>query len=603
MEVAPGNPSNGSERDLKTLFSFYSNQVWRRVIGFFPSKSHDSNLLSRITNFYYRTSRARSWRRRPGLPLPLPSNSLESTLVLTEASRVFDILEDILEHILSRLHDIQKSLQFWQCKAEGTNAQKAYFMVFERGPCAFINGTVELIRGCSMGGSPLQHLCHSAAAQISERIAILTSLRHCLATFLAQVYMEIDRFGEALIKDPEKSLPSLLVTINSLFSKLEASMNHQHEMCQSISSVSVGGSNPICLQFEKLPEINEEGSQWADCEIRDAINLIYQNLQKLDSYSSLIVAKNKKPRRMTLYWFRYTCGAVGLSVCSVWLLRHSSLAGSSDIDNWIHEARQSTASFWKDHVEQPLLSIRDELFETFRRRHKGVMELEEVQLTANSLHRMLLAFSEQTSGKRLPENASDQEMLEIVMARYEKDLMHPISNLLGGELARALLIQFSNFNGFLLNRAMLDLNQILRANEINFAILAALPAFFLSLILLMLVRKWVKQDKRAEGRGRIARIQRRLLIVEVEKRIMQFQTYMDQGQGEDAQCMFGLVLYSLDRLYKAVERHAKETSEWLSLRQDILDLGKPQMQTTYKLAVTSRMERVYDCLLPSSRRR
>ena len=44
-----------------------------------------------------------------------------------------------------------------------------------------------------------------------------------------------------------------------------------------------------------------------------------------------------------------------------------------------------------------------------------------------------------------------------------------------------------------LNRAMLELNQILRANEINFAILAALPAFFVSLLLIMLVRAWVKQ--------------------------------------------------------------------------------------------------------------
>ena len=44
-----------------------------------------------------------------------------------------------------------------------------------------------------------------------------------------------------------------------------------------------------------------------------------------------------------------------------------------------------------------------------------------------------------------------------------------------------------------LYRAMLELDQILRANEINFAVLAALPAFFLSLVLLMLVRAWVMQ--------------------------------------------------------------------------------------------------------------
>lgn len=40
---------------------------------------------------------------------------------------------------------------------------------------------------------------------------------------------------------------------------------------------------------------------------------------------------------------------------------------------------------------------------------------------------------------------------------------------------------------------MLELEQILRANEINFAILAALPAFFLTLGMLALLRTWVKQ--------------------------------------------------------------------------------------------------------------
>lgn len=153
---------------------------------------------------------------------------------------------------------------------------------------------------------------------------------------------------------------------------------------------SVEGGHSVPLLFEKLRKANQEVSQWTDCEISDAINLVYQNLLKLDSYLSILVAKQQKPRKITQYWIRYTCGAVGLSICSMWLLRHSSLMGSSDIDNWICEARDSTVSFLKDHVEQPLLSIRDELFETFRKRHKGVMELDEVQLTAKSLHRGFL---------------------------------------------------------------------------------------------------------------------------------------------------------------------------------------------------------------------
>ncbi|KAK8969318.1 hypothetical protein KSP40_PGU017596 [Platanthera guangdongensis] len=62
----------------------------------------------------------------------------------------------------------------------------------------------------------------------------------------------------------------------------------------------------------------------------------------------------KKPSRMTLYWFHYTCGAVGLSACSLWVLRHSRLMGSSDIDNWIRAAKESTTLFWEEHVEQPV---------------------------------------------------------------------------------------------------------------------------------------------------------------------------------------------------------------------------------------------------------
>lgn len=588
-----GQSESGAEKDLKTLVSSYSNYVWKRVATFFPSSG--SNFLGKISILYPQASR----KRRPFLPLPLPSHSLDSSVVMTEACRICDVLEDIMERIFWNLHNIQKNLQFWQSRAEGSNAQKANFMMFERGPFAFINGTAQILRDCMAEGGSIQHLCQSASVHISERITVLTTLRSSLATFLAQVYMEVEKYGEELVEDPEKLLPFLLVTINDLFSKLEASIGHLHATRQGDSSID--GSHSFPVLFEKLPEVNQDGSQWTDCEIKDSINLIYQNLQKLDVYLSHMVAKHQKPRKITRYWVHYTCGAVGLSFGSIWLLRHSSLMGSSDLENWICEAKDSMVGFFNDHVEQPLLSIRDELFETFRKRHKGVMEIEEVQMTSNSLHRMLLAFSEQTKGQKLPENASDQEMLEIVMSRYEKELMHPIQNLVNGELARALLIQVQKLK-LDIETAMLELDQILRANEINFAVLAALPAFILSFILLMLVRAWFKQDSRAEGRGRVARIQRRLIIVEVEKRIMQYQIYVDQGLEKEAHCMFGLVLYSLDRLLHAVKGHAKETGEWQYLRQDIIDLAKPGLQTAYKLRVTSRLERMYDCLLPSLKR-
>ncbi|KAK7372723.1 hypothetical protein VNO80_06110 [Phaseolus coccineus] len=586
-------PLSETESTENTTFlsQFYSHYIRNRIHTLYPffPKNFFSNFAIRF----------RSTPRRECLPLPLPSSSLDSPVLITKRSRVHGIVEGILERILINLHSIQKNLHFWQFRAKRSDSQKARFMIFERGPRAFIDETVKLLRGLTAQGSSTQSLCQSASGFIDERVAVLSSLRYSLATFLAQVYMEVDKIGEDLVADPETELPSLLVKISDLFSTLEASIGHLHAVRESDSSVD--GSYSIPLLFEKVPEINHEGSQWTDCEIRDAINSIYQNLDKLDAYISFLVIKHRKPKKFTQYWIRYTCGAVGLSVCSIWLLRHSRLVGSSDLDNWVQEARNSTISFLKNHVEQPILSIRDELFETFRKRHQGIMDLEEVQLTSNSLHRMLLAFSEQAKGQNIPANASDQEMLEIVMDRYEKELMHPIQNLLNGELVRAILIQVQKLK-LDTETAMLELNQILRANEINFAVLTALPAFFLSLLLIMVVRAWFKKDTKAEGRGRVARIQRRLLVAEVKKRIVRYQNYVDQGLERDAQCMFGLALYSLNRLYHSVKWHAEASGEWESLREDIIDLAAPGLQTSDKLSVISHMV-TYDCLLPSQNRR
>ncbi|WVZ13937.1 hypothetical protein V8G54_011503 [Vigna mungo] len=79
-----------------------------------------------------------------------------------------------------------------------------------------------------------------------------------------------------------------LMELSDLFSTLEASIGHLHVVRESDSSVD--GTYSIPLLFEKVPEINQEESQWTDCETRNAINSIYQTLDKLDAYISLLVA-------------------------------------------------------------------------------------------------------------------------------------------------------------------------------------------------------------------------------------------------------------------------------------------------------------------------
>ncbi|KAL0460884.1 UNVERIFIED_CONTAM: protein DGS1, mitochondrial [Sesamum latifolium] len=346
MEEQSPLPSN----NVGALVSFYSSYFHNRLRTFLPlSLTSEDGLLSRIANFYGYSKRR---RRKTCLPLPLPSAAAAASLdrppaTTTEACRIFDLLEDIVERTLQNLHSIQKNLNFWQSKAEGTNVRKAYFMICERGPSAFVNGTVQLIRDCLADGSSMQKLYCSASSHISERISVLTSLRYYLAAFLAkdigmnqewlpvnrqhltfsfqsklhfvsfisllQVYTEVDGIAEDLVKDVESSVPSLLVVINDLFLKMEASIGQYHANRRSGSSVDGSYSQP--LLFAKLPEVSQEGSQWMDYEIRDAINLIYDNLHRLDSYLSVLVSKHRKPRTVTLYWMRYSCAVVlGISV-------------------------------------------------------------------------------------------------------------------------------------------------------------------------------------------------------------------------------------------------------------------------------------------------
>ena len=601
MATSPPRSPNSGDRpettDLVVAAPAQPARIWNSLVARLPTLPNSlllvaaSDLLRRLLA----VRRRRRRRRRPALPLPIYDDAASSARVSGEMPKAFAILEDIVQHTLSDLHSIQKSLLYWKSKAEGTNSHKMYFMMFERGPRAFLEATCQTLTRLRSNGSPSEYLLGSASDIVSVKLAVLTNMQHRLAAFLAEVYSEVDKCREGLTESSDKSLHTLFVILNTVFPKLEVSLTNASEG-QTLPFTH--DENSSQLIFERLPEVDVESPQWSEALATDAISLIYENLQKLDSFVSSQLSSHKKPRNMTIYWLPYTCGAIGLSACSLWLLRHSSLMGSSDMDNWIQDAKESVAGFWDEHVERPIISIRDELFETFKRTDKRVMEREEVQLTEESLHRMLITFCEQTSKEKPAQDASLQELLEIVMKRYEKESMHPIQNLFSGELARAMLIQVQKLK-LDLQEAMLELDQILKANEINFAILAALPAFGLLLLLLFLVRAWAMHDQGAEGRGRIARHQRWQLLIEVERRLKEFKKCMINEMDEEASCKFGLTLYTLDRLYKAVEVHAKETGEWSSLRDDMFNLAKPNVGVADKLDVLKGLKWNYACLRPS----
>ncbi|GJX02719.1 protein DGS1, mitochondrial [Tanacetum coccineum] len=415
------------------------------------------------------------------------------------------------------------------------------------------------------------HLEHVADAQIADQIRVLYNLRHSLAVFLSQFYMEIDKFGKTMPpSSSDKSFASLLITLNFYFSKMQA----------SISAIGVGD-----LSFDKLydyrdhwPDVKTWDEQWSDYNIENALSVMDTNLNKLEEYISMVVSKYRKPRNIT-HWMRYIFGAIGISIFSVWLIR------SGIVDNLVLKAKKIFSE------EQALIAERDEFLETMRTRQKE--EIEQLKSTSSELRSMLSDFSERIKGEKSPSNVSDHEMLEIATTSFEEQLRYPIRNFIWGELPRLLHIHILQITHDLEASMCKVHHEMLMDYEATSAIRSYMPILYISFGVLMISRAWAKQTK---AKGRIARGKRRLLLDELEERIEEFENLsLSEERGHHIN---GLLLFTLDRLFRVVERHAKAAGEWQWVRDDLTVLGDPYVKTSDKLHVISGLNERYHCLQP-----
>lgn len=558
---------------------------------------------------YYVNKWANDWlkklKRKPREGLPLLLSSPQASLLdeTQGPENLLNVFGNVSRELLEQIHYVNKHLMFWQTRAQGSEKDKVKFMVLERGPIAFLYGLKKIARSFLLESSLTSGLVSAAYTRINERVTMLNTLRKRLAVIIGQVHLQVAKMGEKVDAPRESEqrgdnrrvvsecVIAVLFALNGLEGVYDFPQSDYH------GHGDLNDSQTIVLEFDRMSEDLMRGMDWTDYELQAALRLLWSNVLKLKEFLYNLVAHYEKPRSLVRYWLHYSGGAVGLAVASVWLVQHSRLGGSDDLERWIDKAREDSYLFLDKRVHQPLTAIKGELFDTFRKRRQGSAQLEEVKLASDALNRMVKEFVTQTKGIKVASTASEQELMKMVMSRYEQELVNPVKNLLGGELARALLIQVQKLK-LDVEMAVLDLNQILRANEINFAILAFLPAFAFALILGALIRHPFYNEKGAEGRGRRAQMIRRMLMVEVEKGVMTCQIRDDENRGDDAAVEFGMLIYSLDQLHKGVHKAAEYTGEWTSLRRDILDLANPRIPTFYKLAIAERMERVYDCLAP-----
>jgi len=180
--------------------------------------------------------------------------------------------------------------------------------------------------------------------------------------------------------------------------------------------------------------------------------------------------------------------------------------------------------------------------------------------------------------------------MDAVMEKFEEEMKSPVVNMITGDMIALMLIQVQKLK-IEMETALLQMDQVLRANQLNFAAFATIPAWTLTVLAGGFFRSllWRPHHRRARMRWRM-----RLLLADTERALI---ACGEGGLEEARPLQMGLLLYSLNALYVSGVHYQSVIgkAEWRYLRRDVLELAAPHLSYDTKLATISRMGRLYTC--------
>ncbi|KYQ90434.1 hypothetical protein DLAC_09056 [Tieghemostelium lacteum] len=244
------------------------------------------------------------------------------------------------------------------------------------------------------------------------------------------------------------------------------------------------------IEYSKLLQQDDQQQfNLNDQRVEDYQENIYSMLKdNIYSIKSLVIQVDKllkydqKPSYFSRNWMMIT---------SVTLLTVVAIKYSYDnMDNFkasIKDTKFALTRFYKDHLEEPLLNI----WNVIRYDKKTLQLTDPVSLesSVNSLANMVIDYNQDSVGniltsdqKEILRQLSVRGDISSVMSHYEKSIKSPIQSLLFGDLIRLILIQVQK-EKVDVDKAMLAIDKLLQANELNFQLLAGIPAaLFLALM-------------------------------------------------------------------------------------------------------------------------
>uniref|UniRef100_A0A7S0ID35 Nuclear control of ATP synthase 2 n=1 Tax=Micromonas pusilla TaxID=38833 RepID=A0A7S0ID35_MICPS len=380
-------------------------------------------------------------------------------------------------------------------------------------------------------------------------------------------------------------------------SPLSKAVNTEFSRKQHFSS-KLGDGRPANLPFLKNSKSN----------IQDGIDDIWQLVYLLEcegsrasSSAKSILAANTKPGKWKRRWILYSMLASAVGVLSYYTIRNSRLCGSDNLENMMQNIFSAISRFWNTHAAIPLKEIRAELSIAFEQ-SKDVVGVQQLESSKASLDRMLTQYTAQATkpgysaalyrayravgGGSSDEGSSEQpDPFALVTARVEEELKSPLQNMLGGDLMQLLLIQ-TQVMKVDMESALMQMDQIMRANRLNFSLMACMPAVLVGSSFFSIASTSIgTRNYRTRTQSRE---DMRMLLGEAERALAEL-TY-----SRNKSFASGMLLYALNTLFQSVQKHRNcfSPAEWRAVRLDIMTMSDNEVPVESKLNAVARLARV-----------
>ncbi|KAI8870973.1 NCA2-domain-containing protein [Ramicandelaber brevisporus] len=408
----------------------------------------------------------------------LSKNPSSPSALIVFASAVYALSAHAIDRMVGVDDQLERDIEYWRARLAYPTSVALHGV--ETAPIRLANRTVSLVRSTSI-------------AEISQQLRSIDVKG-----------MKPGELAQELVKAPKQAYRNIHAEIQSNIHVLSSTRSGNARLIGEMMNWHI--QKP--LKVDSVLQLLTQASHFAvtDQHSSKAISLseatsvseaLVQRLKANQPFPDEVVAA-LPPAGITRLWLPALTFALVARSAVRWMFAHEA-----SIQTWIRESVQTMQLFVQDWVYEPLLQVWNTV--RHRERRLAIMGADSLSSDLDSLERMVADFVKNTSAKagdaatdsasiwtaELSERVRNGD-LSPVMRVYEREMSNPVRSALFGQLLQAVLIQVQKTKVDL-ELAMAALDQLLRANELNFAFLAMLPSVAALLFGVRYVRRLLRQ--------------------------------------------------------------------------------------------------------------